>query len=61
MRTLIEHDLVDEFRLVVFPVILGSGERLFGESSKKTPLRLARTQPVGEGLTLLTYQVVRAR
>ena len=60
VQTLIEHGLVDEFRLVVFPVVLGSGKRLFGESSDKTPLRLVRTQTIGEGLPLLTYEVVRA-
>jgi dihydrofolate reductase len=60
VRTLIEHGLVDQFRLVIFPVVLGVGERLFGESSDKTPLRLLRTQTIGEGLPLLTYDVVRA-
>jgi dihydrofolate reductase len=60
VQTLIEHGLVDELRLVVFPVVLGSGKRLFGESSDKTPLRLVRTQTIGEGLPLLTYEVVRA-
>jgi dihydrofolate reductase len=60
VRTLIEHGLVDEFRLVIFPVVLGVGERLFGESSDKTPLRLVNTQTIGEGLPLLTYEVVRA-
>jgi dihydrofolate reductase len=60
VRTLIEHGLVDQFRLVIFPVVLGVGERLFGESSDKTPLRLLRTQTIGEGLPLLTYEVVRA-
>jgi dihydrofolate reductase len=60
VRTLIEHGLVDEFRLVIFPVVLGVGERLFGESSVKTPLRLVRTETIGEGLSLLTYEVVRA-
>jgi dihydrofolate reductase len=59
VRTLIEHGLVDEFRLVIFPVVLGVGERLFGETSDKTPLRLVRTQTIGEGLALLTYEVVR--
>jgi dihydrofolate reductase len=60
VRTLIEHGLVDKFRLVIFPVVLGVGERLFGESSDKTPLRLLRTQTIGEGLPLLTYEVIRA-
>jgi dihydrofolate reductase len=60
VQTLIEHGLVDEFRLVIFPVVLGAGMRLFGESSDKTPLRLVRTQTIGEGLSLLTYEVVRA-
>jgi dihydrofolate reductase len=60
VHTLIEHDLVDEFRLVIFPVVLGVGERLFAESSDKTPLRLVRTETIGEGLPLLTYEVVRA-
>src|ERR1700727_2576573 len=60
VRTLIEHGLVDEFRLVIFPVVLGAGERLFGETTDKTPLRLVKTQTIGEGLPLLTYEVVRA-
>jgi dihydrofolate reductase len=60
VRTLIEHGLVDEFRLVIYPVVLGAGERLFGETSDKTPLRLVRTQTIGQGLPLLTYEVVRA-
>jgi dihydrofolate reductase len=59
VRTLVEHGLVDEFRLVILPVVLGAGERLFGEFSDKTPLRLIRTQIIGEGLPLLTYEVVR--
>jgi dihydrofolate reductase len=59
VRTLIEHGLVDEFRLVIFPVVLGVGERLFGETSNKTPLRLVHTGHVGGGLPLLTYEVVR--
>jgi dihydrofolate reductase len=58
-RTLIEHDLVDELRLFVFPVVLGAGERLFGETSDKKGLRLVGTRTVGDGLTFLTYEIVR--
>ena len=59
VRTLIEHGLVDEFRLVIFPVVLGVGERLFRETGDKTALRLVGSQTIGEGLPLLTYEVVR--
>jgi dihydrofolate reductase len=58
-RTLIEHDLVDELRLTVFPVVLGAGERLFGETSDKKPIRLVDTRIIGDGLAHLTYEVVR--
>ena len=55
-RTLIEHDLVDELRLVVFPVVLGAGERLFGETGETKPMRLVNSQTIGDGLTYLTYE-----
>jgi dihydrofolate reductase len=58
-RTLIEHDLVDELRLVVFPVVLGAGERLFGQTSDKKPMRLVDAKTIGDGLAFLTYQFVR--
>jgi dihydrofolate reductase len=57
-HALIEHDLVDELRLFVYPVVLGAGERLFGETSDKKTMRLVRAQAVGEGLTFLTYERV---
>jgi dihydrofolate reductase len=59
VRTLLEHDLVDELRLIVFPVVLGDGERLFGPTTDKRPLRLLSARIVGEGLALLSYERVR--
>jgi dihydrofolate reductase len=59
VRTLTEHDLVDELRLMVYPVVLGAGERLFGETSDKKSMRLLDTRTVGDGLAYLTYELVR--
>jgi dihydrofolate reductase len=59
VRALIEHDLVDELRLKIFPVVLGAGKRLFGETSDKKPMRLVDTQTAGDGVAVLTYVAVR--
>ena len=59
-RAVIEHDLADELRLVVYPVVLGAGERLFGETSDKKPMRLVDTKTIGDGLAFLTYKFVSA-
>jgi dihydrofolate reductase len=57
VRALMEHDLVDEYRLMVFPVVLGSGKRLFGDTSDKATLRLVDAHPVGsDGVVILTYK-----
>jgi dihydrofolate reductase len=56
VQTLLEHDLVDELRLMVFPVVLGSGKRLFAETSDKKPMRLTESKTVGEGVTILVYE-----
>jgi dihydrofolate reductase len=54
-QTLMDHDLVDELRLMVFPVVLGSGKRLFGETTDKKTLQLANSEIVGDGIAILTY------
>ncbi|MFD0515002.1 dihydrofolate reductase family protein [Streptomyces aureus] len=59
VRTLLEHGLADELRLIVHPVVLGAGERLFGETGAELPLRLLDTRTVGDGLAALTYGIVR--
>ena len=58
VRTLLEHDLVDELRLNVFPVVLGAGERLFGETSGKTLMRLVEARTLDGDTTYLTYERV---
>ena len=55
VQALLEADLVDELRLMVFPVVLGTGKRLFGATSDKKPLRLASSQTVGDGVAILVY------
>jgi dihydrofolate reductase len=59
VHTLMEHDLVDELRLKIFPVVLGAGERLFGETSDKKAMRLVDTQTVEGDVVFLTYERVR--
>ena len=59
LRTLMEHDLVDELRLMIYPVVLGAGARLFGETSDKKPVRLLDTQTVGDGVAFLVYEPVQ--
>jgi dihydrofolate reductase len=56
VEALAERDLVDEYRLMVFPVVIGSGRRLFGESEEVTALRLTDSTTVGDGVLILTYQ-----
>jgi dihydrofolate reductase len=59
VHALMEHDLVDELRLMVYPVVLGDGERVFGPTSDKVALRLIGTRTVGHGLAYSAYEVVR--
>jgi dihydrofolate reductase len=59
VQGLLERGLVDELRLMVFPVVLGSGKRLFGETSDKHSLRLTQSQMVGDGVAILRYEPAR--
>ena len=54
-QTLLEQDLVDELRLMVFPVVLGAGKRLFGETTDKKSLKLLSSETVGDGVQILVY------
>ena len=56
VQSLIEQDLGDELRLMVFPILLGTGKRLFGDTSDVKRLQLAETKPLGDGVTILTYR-----
>lgn len=60
VQTLLENDLVDELRLMVFPVILGAGKRLFGATSDMKSLQLVSSQAVGDGVAILVYRPARA-
>jgi dihydrofolate reductase len=56
VQTLLEHDLIDELRLMVYPVVLGSGKRLWGETTDKKTLRLTDSKTVGDGVSILVYE-----
>jgi dihydrofolate reductase len=56
VQSLLEEDLVDELRLMVFPVVLGRGKRLFGETSDRKPLKLTDSKIVGDGVAILVYE-----
>jgi dihydrofolate reductase len=59
VHTLMQHDLVDELRLMVYPVVLGAGQRLFGETSDKASMRLLDARTVGDSLAYLIYERIR--
>jgi dihydrofolate reductase len=59
VHTLVAHDLVDELRLMIYPIVVGAGERLFGETDGLKPMRLVDTRAIGESLAFHTYRAVR--
>ena len=56
VQMLLEHDLIDEMRVMLYPVVLGTGKRLFGETSDKKRLRLTNSKSVGDGIAILVYE-----
>ncbi|PWU23263.1 MAG: pyrimidine reductase [Candidatus Rokuibacteriota bacterium] len=60
VRTLVEHNLVDELRLMIFPVVLGEGRRLFGQTGPKQRLQLVESRVVGDGVVILVYRRTNA-
>jgi dihydrofolate reductase len=56
VQSLLDRDLVDELRLMVFPVVLGSGKRLFGETAGKKPMKLTSSKTVGDGVEIVVYE-----
>jgi dihydrofolate reductase len=58
VQTLLEHDLIDELRVMVFPVVLGKGKRLFDGTSDKKRMRLKDSEIVGDGIAILIYEPV---
>ena len=59
-QALLDHDLVDELHVMVFPVVLGTGKQFFGETTSKKPLRLVDSKVVGDGVAILVYRPARA-
>jgi len=56
LHTLMQHDLVDEYRLMVYPVVLGKGKRLFKDGNHKRALRMVEARPIGSGILILIYR-----
>ncbi len=56
VNTLMEHDLIDEYRLMVYPIVLGKGKRLFGDGADRTTLELVGTNIFNTGVVVLSYR-----